>query len=129
MGDGYQHEINNDAKQGKASPTAETKLAYTMDNIKTEQAREALRRQGIMKKEREILVKMDDLKKLDGEMTKMAGGGHTSGLTEDRFGACSGQQCGAAACSASKHTSICVEYRYEVSSSTKYLRVLSIFEY
>merc|ERR1712100_804906 len=33
--DGYQHEINNDAKQGKASPTAETKLAYTMDNINT----------------------------------------------------------------------------------------------
>merc|ERR1712196_705912 len=44
--DGYQHEINNDAKQGKASPTAETKLAYTMDNIK----------------------------KLDGEMTKMGVG-------------------------------------------------------
>jgi len=72
--DGYQHEINNDAKQGKASPTAETKLSYTMDNVKTEQAREALRRQDIMKKEREILVKMDDLKKLDGEMTKMSVG-------------------------------------------------------
>lgn len=69
--DGYQHEINQDAKEGKASPKAEVKLAYTMDNIKTEAQREAHRKRDIMKKEREILEQMDALKELDGQMSKM----------------------------------------------------------
>jgi hypothetical protein len=68
--DGYQHEINQDAKEGKASPKAEVKLQYTMDNIKTEAQREAHRKRDIMKKEREILEQMDALKELDAEMTK-----------------------------------------------------------
>merc|ERR1719247_2310986 len=72
--DGYQHEINTDAKEGKESPKAEVKLSYTMDQIKTEQGREAHRRQDIMKKERDVLTRMDALKKLDGDMTKMGVG-------------------------------------------------------
>lgn len=72
--DGYQHEINNDAKLGKASPKAEVKLGYTMDAIKTESQREAHRKRDIMKKEREILEQMDGLKQLDAEMTKMGVG-------------------------------------------------------
>merc|ERR1712072_1358398 len=58
--DGYQHQINSDAKEGKNSPQAEVKLQYTMDSLKTEQAREAHRR--------------GDIKKLDGEMTRMGVG-------------------------------------------------------
>merc|ERR1711990_1275 len=72
--DGYQHEINTDAKEGKESPKAEVKLSFTMDQIKTEQGREATRRRDILKAERDILQRMDALKKLDGDMTKMGVG-------------------------------------------------------
>jgi len=68
--DGYQHEINMDAKRGKKSPQAEVKLQYTMDNLRSEQQKEAYRRQEVEKSERAILEQQDSLKKLDAEMTK-----------------------------------------------------------
>jgi len=68
--DGYQHEINMDAKRGKKSPQAEIKLQYTMDNLRNEQNKEAYRKQEVEKLERNVLERQDQLKKLDAEMTK-----------------------------------------------------------
>lgn len=68
--DGYQHEINMDAKRGKKSPQAEVKLQYTMNQLRSEQNKEAFRRHEVMKMERDVLERQDKLKKLDTEMTK-----------------------------------------------------------
>lgn len=68
--DGYQHEINMDAKRGKKSPQAEVKLQYSMNQLRSEQNKEAFRRHEVMKMERDVLEKQDKLKKLDTEMTK-----------------------------------------------------------
>merc|ERR1719502_2656196 len=67
--DGYQHEINVDAKRGKKSPQAEVKLQYTMDNLRNEQNKVAYQKQEVQKLERDILDRQDKLKKLDTEMT------------------------------------------------------------
>lgn len=80
--DGYQHEINMDAKRGKKSPQAEVKLQYTMDNLRTEQNKEAYRRQEVEKLERNVLERQDELKKLDVEMTKK-GIGRRRRMVED----------------------------------------------
>lgn len=80
--DGYQHEINMDAKRGKKSPQAEVKLQYTMDNLRTEQNKEAYRRQEVEKQERSVLEQQDGLKKLDAEMTKK-GIGRRRRMVED----------------------------------------------
>jgi len=68
--DGYQHEINMDAKRGKKSPQAEVKLQYSMDQLRVEQNKEAYRRQEVEKLERDVEDRKQSLKKLDEQMTK-----------------------------------------------------------
>jgi len=68
--DGYQHEINVDAKRGKKSPQAEVKLQYTMDSLRNEQNKVAFQKQEVQKLERDVLEQQESLKKLDEDMTK-----------------------------------------------------------
>jgi hypothetical protein len=68
--DGYQHEINMDAKRGKKSPQAEVKLQYTMDSLRNEQNKVTYRKQEVQKLEKGVLEDQESLKKLDEEMTK-----------------------------------------------------------